>query len=267
MIRAIDRFLENVKRIRRSRVLSPLEKDLEKKIGRAFRIQGREFLREFARYRDRFSEAVNDDELARVFSATFAETDEDLSGPIEGVAAAAIAASYRHRSAEMGIVIAFDLENPPAIEYLKQRAARRVTDINETTRGEIARLVVKGNEEGWSYDRTAREISKRFREFAVGKPQQHIQSRAHLVAITEVAEAYEDGNRRVADDLQQAGLEMEKHWRDSGDERVSDGCAMNAADGWIHCDQAHSSGHMHPPRFPGCRCWEEYRRRSTNAIS
>ena len=100
----------------------------------------------------------------------------------------------------------------------------------------------------------------RFEEFAVGKPQKHIDSRAHLIAITEIGEAYEVGNATVADDLRQAGLPMEKSWLHSRDGKVSDGCLRNAEDGWIPIEQAFTSGHMHPLRFPGCRCAALYRR-------
>ncbi|GAH30166.1 unnamed protein product, partial [marine sediment metagenome] len=47
----------------------------------------------------------------------------------------------------------------------------------------IAKVVTKGVGEGQSYDKVAREIKSRFNQFAVGKPQLHIQSRAHLVAV------------------------------------------------------------------------------------
>lgn len=107
----------------------------------------------------------------------------------------------------------------------------------------------------------AREISSRFEEFAVGKPQQHIDSRAHLVAVTETAEAYEEGNRIAAKQIQQQGITMEKFWLTVKDNRVSDGCDENMDAGWIGIDEAFPSGHQRPPRFPGCRCDTLYRRK------
>jgi hypothetical protein len=41
-------------------------------------------------------------------------------------------------------------------------------------------------------------------QFAVGVPQEHIRSRAELVAVTEVGEAYEKGASIVAAGLQRA---------------------------------------------------------------
>ena len=64
-----------------------------------------------------------------------------------------------------------------------------------------------------------------------------------------------------AQDLADHGIEMEKQWSSMKDDKVSDGCNANELDGWIPISQPHSSGDMHPLRFPGCRCDELYRRK------
>jgi uncharacterized protein with gpF-like domain len=159
--------------------------------------------------------------------------------------------------------ISFDLENPRAVAYAREHAAEMVTKIDDETRRVIHDLVEQGTREGWSYDELARQITERFAEFAEGKPQQHIDSRAHLVAVTEVGNAYEEGNLIVADQVTAAGLEMEHAWQTVGDGRVSAGCKENEAAGWIPMEQAFPSGHTRPLRFPGCRCTALYRRRKT----
>jgi hypothetical protein len=160
---------------------------------------------------------------------------------------------------EMGLKISFDLKNPRAVNYLRDYGAKLVKGINETTQKVLQTLIAQGAEEGWSYKRTAAEIISRFEEFAVGKPQEHIDSRAHLIAITETGNAYEEGNRIVAKDMQDAGIEQEKFWSTVGDEKVSEGCRENEEAGWIPIDQAFPSGHQRPLRFPGCRCIANYR--------
>jgi len=54
------------------------------------------------------------------------------------------------------------------------------------------------------------------------------------------------------------GITMVKKWMNSQDDRVSDGCLENTADGFIPIDEYHTSGDQQPPRFPGCRCYEIY---------
>ena len=111
-----------------------------------------------------------------------------------------------------------------------------------------------GVKSGASYNDIAKAIKSKFEEFAVPSPQKHIPNRAVLVAVTELANAYCEGNAQVGDYLQSNGVKMMKAWQTLEDDRVSDGCKENEKAGWIPIDKEFPSGHMHPPRFPGCRC-------------
>lgn len=146
------------------------------------------------------------------------------------------------------------LPNLRARAYAKKHAAEAVTQINDVTRKEIARIVSDGVKSGASYNDIAKAIRSKFEEFAVPSPQKHIPNRAVLVAVTELANAYCEGNAQVGDYLQSNGVKMMKAWQTLEDDRVSDGCKENEQAGWIPIDKEFPSGHMHPPRFPGCRC-------------
>ena len=162
-----------------------------------------------------------------------------------------------------GFNLSFNLKNPRAVTYLENHGAELITKINDTTRAEIKEIITHAMKEGWSYNQTADAITNRFDEFAIGKPQQHIDSRAHLVAVTESANAYETGAREAGQQIQDAGIALEKSWQTVGDDRVSDGCAENEDADWIDFDEAFPSGDENPPRFPGCRCTALYRRKET----
>lgn len=146
------------------------------------------------------------------------------------------------------------LPNIRAQEYAKKHAAEAVTQINDTTRKEIARIVSDGVKSGSSYNDIAKAIKEKFEEFAVPMPQKHVSNRAVLVAVTELANAYCEGNAQVGNYLQDNGVKMMKAWQTLEDDRVSDGCKENERVGWIQINKEFPSGHMHPPRFPGCRC-------------
>lgn len=146
------------------------------------------------------------------------------------------------------------LPNLRAQEYAKKHAAEAVTQINDTTRKEIARIVSDGVKSGSSYNDIAKAIKDKFEEFAVPMPQKHVSNRAVLVAVTELANAYCEGNAQVGNYLQDNGVKMMKAWQTLEDDRVSDGCKENERVGWIPINKEFPSGHMHPPRFPGCRC-------------
>jgi len=146
------------------------------------------------------------------------------------------------------------LPNTLAQQYANKRAAEAVTQINDTTRKSIADIVSNGVATGSSYDDIAKAIKTKFEEFAVPKPQAHIPNRAVLVAVTELANAYCEGNAQVGTFLQDSGVKMMKAWQSLEDSRVSAGCRENERVGWIPIDKEFPSGHKHPPRFPGCRC-------------
>ena len=268
---ALDTFLEAgsavTARRRKHRLLAPIIASLEAAIARAFRAQGRAFMRRFARLKGKFpilEEAIGERDWLPFFTAAELETIRAFTDPMDRFVARAMAAGGKAATALLGNVgagISFDLKNPRAVAFLRRYGADRVTMINDTTRSILKSIVTEAVESGWSYDRTAEAIISRFAEFAVGKPQLHIDSRAHLVAVTESANAYEASHRVVVDDLMDGGLAIQASWLTVGDDRVSDECRANQDQGWIPASEEFQSGHAHPPRFPGCRCCALYRRK------
>lgn len=249
---------------KRDQALKPIEQTLARKMATAFRAHRAVFMAEFERLGPGIlGEASTLPAIEGALETAYQATLADFLGPIETAAAAAIDAAAQHRVAEFGIDYAFDLKNPRAVQAIKDRGAAAVANIDATTRDEIARIITQGMEEGYNYQKVARQIVAKYEEFGLGKPQAHIRNRAELIAVTEAAEAYETGNRLVIDEMTAVGLEMEKQWSTVGDERVSAGCRENSQAGWIPVDQPFPSGHQHAPRFPGCRCAILYRRRPT----
>ena len=250
---------------KRDRALKPIETKLARQMATAFRAHRTVFMQEFGRVGPGIlGEASGPPAIEGALEAAYQATLADFFAPIEEAAGAAIAAAAKHRVAEFGIDYAFDLKNPRAVQAIKNRAAAAVTNIDATTRDEIARIITQGMEEGYNYQQVARDITAKYDEFGLTVPAgKHIRNRAELIAVTEAAEAYETGNRLVIDEMTAVGLEMEKQWSTVGDDRVSAGCRENSQAGWIPVDQPFPSGHQHPPRFPGCRCATLYRRRPT----
>lgn len=265
-------FIEAVNRARRLKKREQIERRLELALRKAFKEQGRQFVRAFSKFKNRFGEAatvtspfgsdrsvklqeaVPPTEWMFVFHVVAQKTVSLFEKPVDAAVQAALKSGAAQMIADVGLGISFDLKNPRAVKYLDQYGARLVTNINETTRDYLNTIMTQSASEGWSYKRTAEAIIDRYSEFAIGKPQQHIDSRAHLIAVTETGNAYIEGNLIVAQDLKAAGIEMEKSWSTVGDDKVTDGCQANEDAGWIGVDQAFPSGHQRPLRFPGCRC-------------
>lgn len=267
----LKRLAEAMTVLAKERLLARHVARAERQIGKAFRAQGTDFLKRLAPHKAAFAAAetlsegtAEDFERKPLFTQTELATLALFEEPIGKLAEAALMVGVRSAIADLAIDMSFDLEHPRAVAFLEGRAAERVTMINSTTRESLRTLLAKSMEDGWGYDKTAKAIREQFDGFAGKKPQLHIRSRAHLVAVTEAGEAYEEGNLQVGQELADLGLEMEHSWLTVGDGRVSDGCRTNQAAGWIPLFKAFPSGHMRPLRFPGCRCTALTRRKPTD---
>jgi len=148
----------------------------------------------------------------------------------------------------------FKVRNPRAVRYLARHAAKLVAGIDGATRDTLRVVVRDGVANGRSSQRIAGDIISRFGDMAEGRPQAHIASRAHGIAVTEMSFGYEAGQRAVADQVQASGIPMEKSWLTVGDGRVDALCADNAAQGWVPLKDAFGSGDQDPPAHPYCRC-------------
>jgi|APSaa5957512622_1039677.scaffolds.fasta_scaffold27859_2 hypothetical protein len=218
---------------------------LQTAMRKAFRLQGKPVSKKV--------KAGDPDWMLRFYEITV-KTAPFFVGPIQKAAEQSLVIGANQAIAELGLGISFDLKNPRALAYLKDYGVQRVAKIDSTTQKYLSTLLQQSLDEGWSSKRTAAAIIERYEQFAIGQPQAHIESRAHLIAVTETGEAYSEANLMVAQDLQDAGITMEKAWSTVGDGKVSEGCLENEAKGYIGLNQEFPSGHQRPLRFPGCRC-------------
>jgi len=246
--------VEAVSDLKRERAV----KRLENKLGPWFKWQGRVLISALPKMRKHFTESAASD-FDAMFDNAIATTVRNGEEIIEAGLIQGVAQGFDDLAAQQGMQAAFELDHPVAIEWAKKHAAIDVTQVNDTTKATIRGIVQKGIAEGMDYDTVAKRITARFGQFAIGKPQEHIASRAHLVAVTENAMAYEHGGRQLVDEIQAVGIDMEKSWSNVGDDDVSTGCLRNTDAQWIPADRAFPSGDQNPPRFPGCRCNTHYR--------
>lgn len=197
-------------------------------------------------------------------NVAIAAGDDHLRMAAERAAGEAWLIGAEDMARRMNLDITFNLDDPAARAYIRRVGADLVTRVDDTTRSRLRGIIDDGTRNGWNYNQIAQNIIAEFGEMAVGRPQQHIDSRAHLIAVTELGNAFEDGSLGAARRMAQMGLEMEKKWLTVGDNRVSEGCRTNQAAGWIPIDQAFPSGHDRPLRFPGCRCTALYQRKRSS---
>lgn len=201
--------------------------------------------------------------IAEAEAARFAEfTDAQWERVIDGasgnyneqafaLAGEAMQAGIDAAASGLELPSTFALPNPKAIAYLDDYGARLVSQISTSTRDDMRRLLTNARAAGWSYERTAQALQAKWGTLRVARPQQHIRSRAHMIAVTEVAAAYEQGNLAVYRNLERFGLAMEYSWLAAGDGRICPICDEKAAQGWV--SSAQWGGEV-PPAHPACRC-------------
>ena len=151
----------------------------------------------------------------------------------------------------------FNLANPRAVQWFQRNGGSvdYIKGIQSTTSSQIKTIIQDALDTGQAYGETSKKISQAFDGMS--------RDRAQRIAVYETGNAYEAGNRQFADSIAVDGVEMEKMWQTSEDEKDCDICDGNEAEGWIPIDQAHQSGHQEPCAHVGCRCFEVYRQASS----
>lgn len=152
---------------------------------------------------------------------------------------------------EVTVEASFGIKPKDALDYAKEYSANRIKDIDDYTRKRINNLVTQGIEKGWWYKKLADALK---RDYAFWN------YRATLIASNEIWNAYIIWkDRQFARYRSEFGQTWWKHWISHKDDRTTEWCLENDQQWWIEYDQEHASWHMHPTRFPWCRCNEEYR--------
>jgi len=140
------------------------------------------------------------------------------------------------------------LSTSDAMEVANEQAGDMISDISDTDRKRINRIVSRGIH----FERSREQIADDIFEYV--KDDQMTEHRARLIADTEVSTAMHTGAEAAALDL---GMNR-KSWITRGDNVVTEGCRHNEGRGPIGINMAYPSGIYHPPRFPGCRCSQLY---------
>lgn len=149
--------------------------------------------------------------------------------------------AYAGAGEQLGVGIAFDVDNPFVQETLAELASL-VTGVAETTRDEIRALVGKQAEEGWSVAELAAQIR------AHGETMSS--SRSETIARTETAAAYSRGSLLA---YEESGVVAAVEWLATLDDQTSPECqALHGTRAAL--GRAFADGTMHPPRHPNCRC-------------
>jgi predicted transcriptional regulator len=254
LLAALDEYLESVHHAERLAALAPLERKLERATRRWFRAQSVAFRARFARLA-RFYEAALPNDWEGLFDDAAAEVVGPFRTSLVELVTEAMRLGWDRAQATHAVSMGFQVTNPAVSAYLRGAGGERITAIDTTTKDVIRGILSQAADEGWTYQQTAKAITAKYASFGgaplTGAPA-HIRTRAQLVAVTELGDAYSAADMALARDLQATGETMMKSV-ETADDPCED-CQMNADDGWIPLDDAFSTGDDAPTFHPGCRC-------------
>lgn len=254
LLEALTRWVEADRLTTKHHTTDRLERKLLVALRRTWRAQKRAVLAELVKHWALFVEAaMRAEDLPVDLPDRSITTDAELVAVMEALAADAFDAGATHVIAELALTGNFDLTVPAAADWMRHWGAARVTGIDEVTRARLRRLLVDAVERNWSYQQTARQITRLFDGFSGLSPLGHIRNRAELVSVTEIGDAYEYGGRIMADQLAATGLWLQKQWLTASSD-VCPTCSDAAAQGWIEDGVTFDNGLDGPLGHPGCRC-------------
>lgn len=145
----------------------------------------------------------------------------------------------------------FWIDPGDSLKYANEFAGARIKGVDDYTQKRINGLISRGIENGWGYNKLAKELE---RDYSFSR------YRARLIASQEIGQAYIEWKARQFGRYQKEYWVVGwKQWVSHRDDRVTDDCLANDNQGWIEADQEFQSWNDKPTRFPGCRCNVVYR--------
>jgi hypothetical protein len=212
--------------------------DLKPNIRRALLLHPQESLREASVNGKTFARSLVPVSLHPLsFSPTAGETSDYNEAITDLIANAA---------KSLGATVGEDV----ASKYLRENSLSKLTGgFSKTSIERLQDSIATAWDAGGSYDQIVSAIQSTFEDFS--------DTRAGLIAQTEVADGYNAGRRETA-----LSLDFDEHaWEtESGDPCPV--CEANEAQGWIDIDEDFDSGDDAPTAHPNCLCVVNFRKSS-----
>ena len=173
---------------------------------------------------------------------------DDMRAGVQPVLSGVVTEQVLRNAAGVGIDFDVAVINSAALEWASGYAYELVNGLTVTTRDVIQRTVAQFIE---TPGMTIGDVEALL-EPAFG------QVRAKMIAVTEITRAYSRSTAIYQDMLRRYGIEMERVWQTSADERVCPICGPLNGQREGDWPEELRSG---PPAHVNCRCWVNLRSR------
>lgn len=241
---------------RKDAFLNPRYKRMEGYMKTFWRMQAQDFMREFATFKNLFTEAPSPRQITRAWEKTIERATKRLIKDARKEFLQAIkdgAGSSLVDVPNAGTYgVDFSVNDPRIKRLIDERIDFMTKSINATSEKRILRLAQQLTDEGVSYTKMSKAIRAEIKGWYTATS--GAMTRAELVSITEIGEMYESGRELITDDLTRAGVRLEKLWINVEDPNVCPVCQNAVLDGWIPMQAYFSNGFARPLAHGGCRC-------------
>lgn len=154
----------------------------------------------------------------------------------------------------------FGRPDKEATQFMETRSSSLVSGISDTTRNQLRSVLASARQDGLSSEQTAKMLAASFPQFATASSIGHVENRAHLIAVTEMADAYGAGTQEAVERLAALGAAFKKEWLAVGGGKTCPLCARNEDAGELDIDAVFpASQTIRAPAHPACRCTVAYR--------
>lgn len=247
----IDALIEALTKAATKKMLTKNITQMTARVARAFAIHSAAYQKTLATFETQFKESISNEDLDNIFDLS--NDAQRLIDIINTFVEKGLTLGATALIAQFDADMVFSLDNPRAVAYIGSRGATAVTGIDDESKSQLRTILAAATDDGRSYNWLARAIRQKFNDFST--------KRAKLIAVTELGNAYQEGNMIVARDLATLGLPMQKRWLTVGDDRVDADCQANADQEWIDVEETFVSGADRPLSHPHCRCMLQFRRK------
>lgn len=170
-----------------------IQRRLQRSLAKAFEMQCHAF----------YLAAQRTANLAAAVDLAMAETMPLFLRSIQAAQRGAVRLGALAAKEELGIEAAFSPAWPQVAAYVERESHSLVEQIHAETRRRIGEIIKAG--QGWPVERLVRSVVRLYRDLALGRPKQHVQSQAAILAGQIVRDATSAGRKILVGEALGAG--------------------------------------------------------------
>lgn len=215
--------------------------------------QGKQFAKEFAKWKSEFSEAPTKTKITRAWERSIEKATEKLTKELQQEISKALSKGAASAVDDIGLAgtMGVGLDVWDSRFWVRERVFEMTELINQTSRNRINSLITRLDDAGFSHAKIGKAVNTEIRSWYTEGLKEN---RAQLISYTEIGAGYEQGRLMIAEAYEKEGVLLEKRWIAIADATICSVCEAAVVDDWIPRQVLFANGFPQPLAHPGCRC-------------